>query len=188
VARINGVDIVVIENGENRIPIRPICEALGIAHQPQFDKIKEDEILGSTVTLSMTVGADGKEREMATIPYMYVFGWLFTINPKNVAPEAKETVIRYKLECYKALYAHFTAHSEFHAMQAKKITELTIEEDDAREKFNTAKLQLKEIRTRIRERRDYTFEKYRAEKAQVKIEFPEDTEVELTDAEEVGHE
>lgn len=38
----------------------------------------------------------------------YVYGWLFTINPKNVAPGAREAVTRYRRECYEALYKHFT--------------------------------------------------------------------------------
>jgi hypothetical protein len=33
------------------------------------------------------VATDGKKREMVTIPYRFVFGWLFTINSKNVVSE-----------------------------------------------------------------------------------------------------
>jgi hypothetical protein len=44
---------------------------------------------------------------------MYVFGWLFTINPQNVKEEAKEKVLKYKLECYTALFNHFSDQSEF---------------------------------------------------------------------------
>lgn len=59
--------------------------------------------------LSMVVAADGKEREMLCLPLRYVYGWLFTINPKNVAPAAREAVTRYRRECYDVLYHHFTA-------------------------------------------------------------------------------
>ena len=87
IARINNVDIVSTSD-EQLVPIRPICEALGIAYPTQFQKIQEDEDLSSTITLRVTVGADGKQREMACLPVEFVFGWLFTINPKNVKPEA----------------------------------------------------------------------------------------------------
>ncbi|MBK9391946.1 MAG: phage antirepressor N-terminal domain-containing protein [Bacteroidetes bacterium] len=107
---INEKEILIFsENGENYIAIKPICEALGVAFQNQIDKIKDDEILSSVVMLSMTTGADGKSYKMSVIPYKYVFGWLFTINPNNVKEEAKEALIKYKRECYDALYDRFTS-------------------------------------------------------------------------------
>ncbi len=36
-----------------------------------------------------------------------VYGWLATINPGKVAPEAREAVSRYRRECYDVLYDHF---------------------------------------------------------------------------------
>lgn len=109
ISKINGVDIVTVEqDGEIFVPIRPICEALGIDDKRQREKIQENEILGSTGGLRPSVAADGKEREMYCLPLRYIYGWLFTINPKNVAPEAREAVTRYRRECYDVLYEHFT--------------------------------------------------------------------------------
>lgn len=109
ISRINGVDIVTVErDGEIFVPIKPICEAIGIDVESQRDKIQADEILSSTAVLSPAVASDGKEREMFCLPLKYVYGWLFTINPKNVAPEAREAVTRYRRECYDVLYEHFT--------------------------------------------------------------------------------
>ncbi len=109
ISKINGVDIVTVErDGEIFVPIKPICEAIGIDDRAQRDKIQSDEILGSTGVLSTSVAADGKEREMFCLPLKYVYGWLFTINPKNVAPEAREAVAVYRRECYDVLYEHFT--------------------------------------------------------------------------------
>ena len=109
ISKINGIDIVTVElDGEIFVPIKPICEAIGIDARAQRDKIQSDEILSSTGVLSTSVAADGKEREMFCLPLRYVYGWLFTINPKNVAPGACETVARYRRECYDVLYEHFT--------------------------------------------------------------------------------
>ena len=104
VARIKDVSIMLIDGTEKFVPIKPICQALDINYSSQLEKIKSDEILGSTVPLKGIVAADGKEREMACIPFKLVFGWLFTINPKNVKVEAKEQIIKYRLECYDALF------------------------------------------------------------------------------------
>jgi uncharacterized tellurite resistance protein B-like protein len=110
ITKINGVDIITVDHqGETFVPIKPICDAIGIAVEGQREKIQSDEALSSTAMLSMVVAADGKEREMLCLPLRYVYGWFFTINPKNVAPAAREPVTRYRRECYDVLYHHFTA-------------------------------------------------------------------------------
>ncbi|KAA6332790.1 hypothetical protein EZS27_018748, partial [termite gut metagenome] len=45
------------------IPIRPICEMLGLDYSSQVQKIKEDADLSSTMVISTIVAADGKEYE-----------------------------------------------------------------------------------------------------------------------------
>ena len=108
ITTINGVDIFA-ETTDNGIfvPVKPICEAIGIDFNSQRNKSAEEEILSSTVAIIATVGADGKEREMVCLPLQYVYGWLFTINPGKVAPEVREVVSTYRRECYDALYRHF---------------------------------------------------------------------------------
>lgn len=61
ITRVNNVDIVATSD-EQLVPIRPICDALGIDYKAQWQKLKDDEDLSSTMVLSTTVGADGKER------------------------------------------------------------------------------------------------------------------------------
>ncbi|WP_294596415.1 phage antirepressor N-terminal domain-containing protein [uncultured Rikenella sp.] len=105
ITTINHVEIVV--TSDMFVPIKPICEVLGIAFPRQSEKIKSDAILSSTVTQRVTVGADGKQREMLCLPLKYVFGWVFSINPDNVKEQSRENIIRYKQECYDVLYEHF---------------------------------------------------------------------------------
>lgn len=106
ITRVNNVDIVATSD-EQMVPIKPICEALGIDVENQRKKIQDDEDLSSVAVLSTATGADGKQYEMLCLPIRYVFGWLFTINPKNVKPEAQEAVRAYRRRCYDALYSHF---------------------------------------------------------------------------------
>lgn len=109
ISTINGIDIYAVsdENHNLFVPVKPICDALNIAVEGQREKIQTDEILSSVAMLSMATGADGKSYEMLMLPLKFIYGWLFTINPKNVAPSAKENVIRYRRECYEVLYDHF---------------------------------------------------------------------------------
>ena len=107
IVRVNNVDITATSD-EQMIAIRPICEALGIDYSRQLKKIKDDADLGSVVGVTPTTGSDGKTYEMCVLPVEFIFGWLFTINPANVNEEAREAVRRYRMECYRALYRHFT--------------------------------------------------------------------------------
>lgn len=65
-------------------------------------------IIVSTEVIITSVAADEKAREMFCIRLRDVYGWLATINPGKVAPEAREAVTRYRRKCYDVLYEHFT--------------------------------------------------------------------------------
>lgn len=109
ISKINGVDIVTVErDGEIFVPIKPICAALGIEAAPQRDKLQNDEFFNSVGTIIVSTGADGKSYDMYALPLKFIYGWLATINPGKVAPEAREAVTRYRRECYDVLYEHFT--------------------------------------------------------------------------------
>jgi len=89
------------------LPIKPICDIIGVSIQKQSEKLKEDENFASTITLRVTVADDGKQREMLCLPIMYVPAWLFTISPANVKPEAKENLIKYRACCIEVLADFF---------------------------------------------------------------------------------
>ncbi len=171
VATINNTKIVVIENGEKRVAVKPICEALGVSMQGQLERLKSDPILSSTVKTSLTVGADQKEREMVTIPFKFVFGWLFRIDSRNVKEEARESVLRYQLECYNALYDHFTELDEYmryRQLAAEKVWE---EVEAARDGFKMAKSLLDEKKKEFADIRALTLADFRQQRAQLQIDF-----------------
>lgn len=117
---INEVDIISTQtNGQTLVPIKPICDALGIDYSGQLQKLKSDVELSSVMGLSPTTGADGKQYEMVCLPLEFVFGWLFTINPANVKDAAKDAVRQYRRECYHALYNHFFEKSEKYQAREK---------------------------------------------------------------------
>ncbi len=174
VAKINQVNIVMIENGEKRIAIKPICEALGVNYPTQLEKLKSDEFLNSVISLRGTTGSDGKEYQMITIPYMYIFGWLFTINPKNVKEEAKETVLKYKMECYQALFNHFTRQNEF-LEEKQQLIEAKIDEVNLISKnFRDTKVNLKTAKDELNNVKGLTFDAWRAIKSEHVIPFPKE--------------
>lgn len=112
--RINGVEIFAVKDnsGATLVPIKPICTALGIDDKAQREKISEDEDLNSVGVLSPSTGADGKSYEMFCLPEKFIYGWLFTINPKNVAAPARESVRMFRRKCYNVLYDYFNGKSQ----------------------------------------------------------------------------
>ena len=122
---INEKEILIIYNeGEYFVAVKPICEALGIDYPTQFQKIKNDPFLNSVVGLSPTTGADNKDYKMVVLPYKFIFGWLFTINPEKVKPEMKDIILQYRNECYITLYDHFTNRNKIIARKAEMINEM----------------------------------------------------------------
>jgi exonuclease VII small subunit len=176
VAKVNNTEIVIIENGEKRVAIKPICDALGVDFSGQLQRIKSDEILGSTVEMISTVGSDKKVREMQTIPFKFVFGWLFRIDSRKVKPEAKETVVKYQLECYDALYNHFTAYADFVEQKQAVIEERLKAYEEAKASYSNAHRIMKEVEKELKMARELTFSDYDATRRQLSLFKPDEME------------
>lgn len=171
IVRVNNVDIVATSDEQRLVPIKPICDALGIAFERQSVKLKEHPILSSSVTLAIMVANDGKSREMICLPMKYVFGWLFTINPSNVNEDARENLIRYQQECYDALYNHFTARAEFVEMKQKEIDRQLSIVEEAKDSYKSAKSFLNNAEAKLKKLRTLTMEDYDMERRQLKLDF-----------------
>lgn len=157
ISRINGIDIVTVErDGEIFVPIKPICTAIGIDVDAQRIKIQSDEFFNSTAVFIAAVAADGKERDMFCLPLRYVYGWLATINPGKVAPEAREAVTSYRRECYDVLFDHFTG-------SMRRTIETNQAEIELLQEINTAIGEEKEAKAR-RRKAEGALEKLRADR------------------------
>lgn len=150
IARINGTEIFAETNEEGIfVPIKPICTTLGIDDKTQRDKIQEDEFLGSVGGIIPSTGSDGKTYEMYALPLQYIYGWLATINPGKVAPEAKEMVMKYRKECYDVLYDHFTGSMRRTLETNKAEIELLQKMNEAIEDEKEAKARIKNFKSQL---------------------------------------
>ena len=171
-AKVNEVTIqLVTDNEQKLVPIRPICEALGIDHDVQNRKIKEDDFLSSVATLSVATGADGKQYPMMCLPLKYVFGWLFTINPKNVKEDAREAVATYRAKCYDVLYNYFTEQNDFLEEKQQIVNQKIEEYENIRVDFKSAEKRLKTAKTDLFKAKDFTYEQWKEARRQVSIDF-----------------
>ena len=104
-------DTVVLVGNENEpfVAMKPIVENIGLAWQSQHAKLSEK--FGSTITIIVMVAEDGKPREMACLPLRKLPAWLYSINPSKVNPELRDKIIRYQEECDDALWNYWTQGS-----------------------------------------------------------------------------
>jgi len=101
------VTAVRLASGEVFVPIRPICDNLGVTWSPQRRRINRDPVLSDEAT-SVTVTVTQQGREMICLPLKFIPGWLFGINADRVKAEIRERLIRYQRECFDVLAAAFT--------------------------------------------------------------------------------
>ena len=95
------------QNGTHYTAMKPICENIGLDWKSQYSRMKRDDVLNSTVVIITTVAEDGKNREMLCLPIQYLNGWLFGIDINRCKPEIRDTLIKYKKECYQALHDYW---------------------------------------------------------------------------------
>ncbi|MEE3046657.1 MAG: phage antirepressor N-terminal domain-containing protein [Pseudomonadota bacterium] len=95
-------------DGKPYVAMRSVCEAIGIAWNGQFEKVKRDPVLSSVVRVTRTTGADGKSYEMSALPLEMMQGWLFKIDAARVRKSLRSRVIMFQRECYPALNAYWS--------------------------------------------------------------------------------
>lgn len=100
-------DVVVLvdDQGAPHVAMRPVVENMGLDWRSQHVKLTEK--FASVVVMITTTGADGKQYEMVCLPLRKLPAWLYSINPAKVAPELRETIVRYQEECDDALWAYW---------------------------------------------------------------------------------
>ena len=88
------------------IPVRPLCEGLGLNWSGQQQRIRRDPVLSrhaEIVCVTHTNPAGGNPN-MLCLPLDRVNGWLFGLNAARVKEEARDQVIRYQEELYDAIF------------------------------------------------------------------------------------
>ncbi|MGC4098992.1 MAG: phage antirepressor N-terminal domain-containing protein [Nitrospira sp.] len=93
------------------LPIRPICDELGLDFSGQLQHIKRDEVLAEHlfIVVASTLRTDGKaqDREVACISLKRMHLWFGTINTSRVRPELREKIVHFKRELGDVAWAAF---------------------------------------------------------------------------------
>lgn len=102
---------VLIDDGQVYVPIRPICDFLGVSWGSQRNRINRDLVLSQEVKGVFVMNTPGGRQEMLCLPLDYLNGWLFGINATRVSDQLRERLIRYQRECYRILARAFLDRS-----------------------------------------------------------------------------
>ncbi len=97
----NQIDTVLDADGAPYVPLKWLCEILGIDDKRQRREVKDSGVYNWKM-LSVK-GADGRHRKMLCLPVKQACLWFYIINPNTVRPEIKERLLEYKEESTTAL-------------------------------------------------------------------------------------
>jgi hypothetical protein len=93
------------------VPIRPICDYLGLAWSGQYERLQRDEVLSEAlrgVRVTRTPGRGGGAQEFLCLPLDLLPGWLFGITTSRIKDETlRQKITRYRRECYRVLWDTF---------------------------------------------------------------------------------
>ena len=125
--------VLVDDNGREviYIPVRPVCDFLGVAWSAQRLRIQRDPVLSKKlegVIVMITPKGQPQRQEMLCLPLRYLNGWLFGISSARVKEEIRERLIRYQEECYQVLADAFLARSPETAVSASDANLIQIRE------------------------------------------------------------
>ena len=96
------ITAVLTEAGVVYVPVKPICDLLGVDWSSQRRRINRDMVLSAEL-INIIVSTQGGPQEMACLPIDFISGFLFGINASRVRAELQEKIIRYQRECYNVL-------------------------------------------------------------------------------------
>ncbi len=89
------------------VPLRPLCEYLGIDWSSQAKRLRRDPVLGPAVRSVVMMTTDRGERPMVSVPLSLLPGWLFGLQANRVRAELREKIVRYQRECFEVLWTAF---------------------------------------------------------------------------------
>lgn len=91
------------------VPLRPICEYLGLNWSGQLQRLRRDEILGEALRFVCVIHTNpqGGDPNVLSLPLEYLPGWLFGITTSRIRQELQPKVAQYRRECFRVLWRAF---------------------------------------------------------------------------------
>ena len=140
----NDLITIIDEDGNIRVAIKPIADAIGLNSESVCRAIKNHEILGAEHTIQSVQVGENQKREYLTLPIQFLNGWLFSIELRKVKQEAKSNLIKYQKECYKALFEYFYGKN-------KQLNDYEIQKIELKKQLNQLDIDIIKLQTSKKE-------------------------------------
>ena len=104
-----------MEDGEIFVPVRRLCDNLGLTWPPQWQRIQRNEVLKEAVRSVIVTITDPESKftpgqsEMLCLPLDLIPGWLFGVTASRVKEDIRSKLLRYQRECFRVLWDAFKA-------------------------------------------------------------------------------
>jgi hypothetical protein len=89
------------------VPVRALCDYLGLSWSGQRERILRDPVLSEAVHSVRVTRTERGERDVLALPLDLLPGWLFGISAARVREELRDKIIRYQRECFRVLWDAF---------------------------------------------------------------------------------
>ena len=106
-------------DGKPYVPMKPICDNIGIDWKGQLERIKRHPVMNKGIRMTR-IPSTGGEQEMICLPFGMLNGWLFGVDVNRVKAALRDKLMDYQRECFDVLFQHFMPRMEA-AMQASAI-------------------------------------------------------------------
>lgn len=105
-------------DGKPYVPMKPICDNIGLAWNAQFERIKRHPVMSTCIRMTrIQMPGDDQSREVFCLPLGMLNGWLFGVDVNRVKAALRDKLMDYQRECFDVLFQHFMPRMEA-AMQA----------------------------------------------------------------------
>lgn len=103
---------IVVLDGRPYTPVRPIVEGMGLAWQPQHDKLSARKQRFCVSDVLMRMPGDDRAEKVCCLPLRKVLGWLMSISPKRHRSPLRRAIVTYQVECDDALWGRWAEHRD----------------------------------------------------------------------------
>jgi hypothetical protein len=78
------------------VPLRRLCEAIGLNYAGQYTKAQEDRVPSRHIAMIEIPDGFGRTQETVCLDLAFVRGWLFGINANKVKSDIRDVLERYQ--------------------------------------------------------------------------------------------
>lgn len=159
-----------VKEVENQfIALKPCCEFFELDYKYQVERVRTDFLMGQLVGKNPLVAADGKERDMVSLPKSGFLRWAYTLNPNNIAENHRQNFIKFVTLIHEYLFGDKNP-SELAKKKQERLFKLKEDEGLLEEKIRTLKKNTIQLQSDLKKKNKEFWEVFNSDPNQLSIE------------------